>query len=270
METGKEIMRHRDIRILVVTGGEAVVHLAMTSGKKVIAAGPGNPPCIVDDTANIARAANDIVRGASFDNNILCVAEKEVFVFSSVADRLVSELTINHCFRATPEHVDTIEKVVLERCPRTGQPVPNKRFVGKDARLILEECRIATGDDYRLIIAEVDFSHPFVHTEMLMPVLPIVRVRSLEEAVDKAVAAERGCFHTAIMHSQNVSHLTYAARRLNTTIFVKNAPSFAGLGIEGEGFTTLTIATPTGEGLTSARTFTRRRRCVLSGAFRIV
>ena len=123
-----------------------------------------------------------------------------------------------------------------------------------------------------MVIAEVSESHPFVITEMLMPVLPIVRVMSneIQDAIDKALRAEGGCKHTAMIHSQNVSHLSMAAKAMNTTIFVKNAPSYAGLGFNGEGYTTLTVATPTGEGLTSARSFTRIRRCVLYGSFRIV
>lgn len=269
LDTSKKLMEHEDIRILAVTGGEAVVKVAMKSGKKVIAAGPGNPPVIVDNTADIPKAASDIAKGASFDNNILCIAEKEVFVFSEVADWLINEMERNSCYKADKNEIDKILATVLEK-NKEGNYVPNRKLVGKNASYILKQCGIEVNNDYRLIIAEVGFEHPFVMTEMLMPVLPVVRVNNLEEAIEKAVKAENGCKHTAIMHSQNVSNLTRAARALDTTIFVKNAPSFAGLGFEGEGYTTLTIATPTGEGLTSAKTFTRARRCTLSGAFRII
>lgn len=269
LETSKKIMEHKDIRILSVTGGEAVVKVAMKSGKKVIAAGPGNPPVIVDDTADIPKAASDIVKGASFDNNILCIAEKEVFVYREVADLLKNEMIRNNCYELKGIEIEKVVSTVFER-NSNGELVINKKFVGKDASYILKKSGIHINQDYTLAIAEVDSGHLFVKTEMLMPVLPIVRVDSLEEAIEKAVEAENGCKHTAIMHSQNVSNLTRAARALDTTIFVKNAPSYAGLGFEGEGFTTLTIATPTGEGLTSARSFTRQRRCTLSGSFRII
>ena len=148
--------------------------------------------------------------------------------------------------------------------------IVNRKYVGKSASEILAACNIHVSQDTKLITAEVNYDHPFVTVEMLMPVLALVKVFTIDEAIDKAVTAEHGYLHTAIMHSESVSNLTKAARALNTSIFVKNAPSFAGLGIEGEGFTTLTIATPTGEGLTSARSFTRIRRCTLSGGFRIV
>ena len=103
----------------------------------------------------------------------------------------------------------------------------------------------------------------------LMPVLPIVRVADFDSALALALRVEEGLHHTAIMHSQNVSRLNLAARTLQTSIFVKNGPSYAGIGVGGEGFTTFTIATPTGEGTTSARTFARLRRCVLTNGFSI-
>lgn len=269
LETGKKIMESKDIRLLAVTGGEAVVNVAMKSGKKVIAAGPGNPPVIVDNTADIPKAAADIVKGASFDNNVLCIAEKEVFVFRDVSERLIDEMIKNGCYKADRTEIEKIASTVLER-NKEGNYAANKKFVGKNAGYILQKSGISANSDCRLIIAEVEFDHPFVTTEMLMPVLAITKVDSIDEAIEKAVKAENGCRHTAIMHSQNVSNLTKAARALDTTIFVKNAPSYAGLGFEGEGYTTLTIATPTGEGLTSAKSFTRHRRCTLSGSFRII
>lgn len=269
METSKAIMEHKEIRILAVTGGEAVVNIAMRSGKKVIAAGPGNPPVIVDDTADIKKAAADITKGASFDNNILCIAEKEVFVFRNVADELIREMVKNNCYRANKYEIEKIQSVILER-DKHGKYAANRKFVGKSAGYILNACNIKADEDYKLVLAEVDYDHPFVTTELLMPVLAISRVDSLNEAIDRAVEAENGCRHTAIMHSTNVHNLTAAAKALDTTIFVKNAPSYAGLGIGGEGYTTLTIATPTGEGLTSAKSFTRLRRCTLSEAFRII
>ncbi len=269
METSKVIMTHKDVRMLVVTGGEAVVAVAMKSGKKVIAAGPGNPPVIVDETANIKKAANDIIRGASFDNNILCIAEKEAFVLNSVLTELRSEMVRNGAYELKHHEIDLVTKEVFTK-NKDGETVVNRKYVGKSAAEILKACRITVHQDTKLIIAEVLEDHPFVTVEMLMPVLGIVRVYSVDEAIEKAVKAEHGNRHTAIMHSESVTNLTKAARALDTSIFVKNAPSFAGLGIEGEGFTTLTIATPTGEGLTSARSFSRIRRCTLSGAFRIV
>ncbi len=269
MDTSKVIMTHKDIRMLSVTGGEAVVEVAMKSGKKVIAAGPGNPPVIVDETANIKKAASDIVKGASFDNNILCIAEKEGFIINSVFNELRNEMIQNGAYELKRHEIDIVVKEVFTT-NKTGDTVVNRKYVGKSAVEILKACNLPNSQDYKLLIAEVTENHPFVTVEMLMPVFGMVRVYSIEEAIEKAVAAEGDRHHTAMMHSESVTNLTLAARALDTTIFVKNAPSYAGLGIEGEGFASLTLATPTGEGVTSARSFTRLRRCTLSGGFRII
>ena len=267
LETGQAIMTHPDIPLLSVTGGEAVVKVAMKTGKKCIAAGPGNPPVIVDETAEIPEAARKIVAGASFDNNVLCIAEKEVFVVDSVADQLIREMEKNNCVRISGEDIGRVLRTTLIQ--KDGKHVINRKYVGRNAGVILRDAGVAFSGDPRLVIAEVDRNHPFVMTEMLMPVLAIVRVRDISEAISEAYRAEQNCRHSAMIYSTNVHNMSNAARKMNTTIFVKNAPSYSGLGFDGEGYTTMTIATPTGEGVTSARSFTRLRRCVLYGDFRI-
>jgi len=267
-ETGTALMSHRGISLLSITGGEAVVMAAMKSGKKVIAAGPGNPPVIVDDTAILGKAAKDIVDGASFDNNVLCVAEKEVFAFDSIADALIEEMIRNGAFLVKGEDIHKVLSLTLVK--KDGEYVINRNYVGRDAALILRDAGVAFTGNPRLVIAEVDTHHPFIMTEMLMPVLGIARVKDIDEAVSQAIRAEQGRLHSAMIHSTNIKNMSYAAHALNTTIFVKNAPSYSGLGFDGEGYATLTIATPTGEGLTAAHSFTRSRRCALHGDFRIV
>ena len=267
LESGQAIMSHPDIPLLSITGGEAVVTVAMKIGKKVIAAGPGNPPVIVDDTADIEKAGRDIVNGAAFDNNVLCIAEKEVFVFDAVAERLMQAMERNGAYRVSGADIDKILRTVL--IEKNGKHVINRKYVGRDAAVILRDSGVAFSGNPRLVIAEVEKGHPFVMTEMLMPVLAIVRVSNIDEAIEEAFRAEQGFKHSAMIHSSNVHNMSQAARRMDTTIFVKNAPSYSGLAFDGEGYTTMTIATPTGEGVTSARTFTRLRRCVLHGDFRI-
>ena len=267
-ETGTALMNHKAVPLLSITGGEAVVKAAMKTGKKVIAAGPGNPPVIVDDTSIMEKAAKDIVDGASFDNNVLCVAEKEVFAFDSIADALIAEMVRNGAFLIRGEDINKV--LALTLVGKDGNYAINRNYVGKDAAVILRDAGVAFTGNPRLIIAEVDRFHPFIMTEMLMPVLGIARVKDIDDAVANAIRAEQGCQHSAVIHSTNIKNMSYAAHALNTTIFVKNAPSYSGLGFNGEGYATLTIATPTGEGLTAAHSFTRARRCVLYGDFRIV
>ena len=265
VESAQHLMKHPLVRIVVVTGGPVVVKQAMNSGKKSISAGPGNPPAVVDETANLADAADAIVRGASLDNNIVCIAEKEVVAVDSIASRLIEELKRQPVLWLDARQVKELEKVILE-----GDHV-NKAWVGKDAGLIAEKIGArGHGHDLKLIMCEVDEQHPFVQHELLMPVIPLFRVRDAADAIAAALRVEHGFHHTATMHSTNIDNMAAMARVCNCSIFVKNDASYAGLGLGGEGYTSFTIASPTGEGLTTAIHFTRERRCTLKEAFRFV
>ena len=274
LDTAQIMYKHANIRLLVCTGGPGVVRSVLSSGKKAIGAGAGNPPVIVDDTADIKKAAKDIIDGCSFDNNLPCIAEKEVFAFKNIADELIEGMQENGAYKITAAQADALAKIVLvdAKNPKTGivKKTVSRDCVGRDAAVLLEKIGVKVGADVRCIICETNFEHPFVQHELMMPILPIVRVKDIDEAIDLAVKAEHGCRHTAHMHSKNIDHLTRFARAVETTIFVKNAPSYAGIGFGGEGHTTFTIAGPTGEGLTSARSFTRYRRCVMADSFRII
>lgn len=280
LETAKELMSHPRIRLLVVTGGPAVVKAAMASGKKVIAGGPGNPPVVVDETAELEQAARGIVNGASFDNNIICTDEKEVFAVESIFDDLISRLQTQGAVLLSSAQVKQVERVILEKSVQ-DQPQgmnaykgcgfhSNKNFVGKNAAEIAHAAGIRVSGDPRLLICDVEEEHPFVQLELLMPVLPLVRVKNIETAIETAKRTEHGNGHTAVMYSRNIDHLHQMAKVINTSIFVKNAPNYAGLGFGGEGYTSFTIASPTGEGLTTCRTFSRIRRCTLKDHFRII
>ncbi len=269
--SAQELMKHPGIRLLVVTGGPAVVKVAMNSGKKVIAAGPGNPPVVVDETADIPRATRDIVTGASFENNIVCILEKEIIAVDKIADRLKEEMKKNRAFELNRHQARRLEKVILQENRGPGkESLINKKWVGKNAALIAKEIDVNVPEDTRLLFTETGADHPFVWTELLMPVIGLVRVKDANEAIYLAKTLEQGNGHTAAMHSRNIDNLSKMARTINTTIFIKNGPTLAGLGVGGEGYTSFSIASPTGEGLTNARTFTRERRCTLVDSFRII
>ena len=274
LDTANVMYKDPRIRLLVCTGGPGVVKSVLSSGKKAIGAGAGNPPVIVDDTADIKKAGKDIIDGCTFDNNLPCIAEKEVFAFANIADELIEAMKANGAYLISREVADRLAKIVLveKTNPKTGitSKTVSRDCVGRDAKVLLEKVGIRVGDEVRCIICETGFEHDFVQHELMMPILPIVRVKNIDEAIDLAVKAEHGNRHTAHMHSKNIDHLTRFARAVETTIFVKNAPSYAGIGFGGEGHTTFTIAGPTGEGITSAKSFTRLRRCVLSDSFRII
>lgn len=269
METSDIMMKSPKVRMICCTGGPGVVRAVLSSGKKAIGAGAGNPPVIVDDTADIQKAGRDIIDGCTFDNNLPCIAEKEVFAFESITDELIYYMSQNGAYLISREQMRQLEGVVLVE-DKKGKKAINKNWVGRDAKKILHEIGIEVGDEIRCVICEAQFDDPFVQIELMMPILPIVRVPDIDTAIDLAVKAEHGLRHTAHMHSKNIDHLTKFARAIETTIFVKNAPSYAGIGVGGEGHCTFTIAGPTGEGLTSAKSFCRRRRCAMVDSFRIV
>jgi acyl-CoA reductase-like NAD-dependent aldehyde dehydrogenase len=264
-------MRHPSIRLLVVTGGPGVVREAMSSGKKAICAGPGNPPVVVDETADLEQAARDIVKGASFDNNVVCILEKEIIAVSSIADQLKANMLRRGAVEINAQQLSRLLKVILAEDHGPGKHgIINKAFVGKNPSVILKEIGINVDDSVRLVVAETDAQHQLVWTEQLMPIVPLVRVRNADEAIDLARTVEQGMGHTAMIHSKNLDVLSRMSREINTSIFVKNGPSLAGLGFGGEGYTSFSIASPTGEGVTSAIDFTRVRRCTLVDSFRIV
>ena len=258
LRTAKEIMEHPDIAMLVATGGASVVRAALSSGKKTVAAGPGNPPAIVDETAEIQQAAKHVIAGTSFDNNLLCIGEKALFVIDSVANDTIRELTRSGGHLLGANQREALEAVVTEK----GEA--NKEYIGKDATTILNAAGITAPAGTIAIVVEVPADHGFVINEYLMPILPVVRCRDFDEALAGAVRAEGGRGHTAVLHTNNTKRITQFAKAMDCSVTVINAPSYASCGLEGEGYLAMTIAGPTGEGFTRPRTFTRQRRLTVA------
>lgn len=258
LETSDIMMHHPDITLIAATGGPGVVTTVLSSGKRGIGAGAGNPPVLVDETADIEKAAIDIINGCTFDNNLPCIAEKEVVAINEIAEELIYYMTKNGGYLITKEEQDKLTATVM-----TPKGL-NRKCVGKDAITLLGMIGITAPQDVRCIIFEGEKEHPLIAEELMMPILGIVRATDIDDAIFKAVWLEHGNRHSAHMHSKNVENLTKFGKAVDTAIFVKNAPSYAALGFGGEGYCTYTIASRTGEGLTSASTFTKRRRCVMS------
>ncbi len=271
IETAQQLFKHPGVQLLTVTGGEAVVHEARKhTDKRLIAAGAGNPPTVVDETADIPRAAKDIVWGASFDNNVICVVEKELIVVASVADQLKMEMAKHKAVELTKDQARKLQDLVLTNVQADGHGTVSRDWVGRDATRLAQAIGLQVPEDTRLLFVETGPDHPFAVTELMMPILPVIRVDNVEQAIDLAVKLEAGCRHTASIHTRSIDNMDHMAEKINTSIFVKNGPCLAGLGFGGEGWTSMTISTPTGEGVTSASTFVRLRRCVLVDRFHIV
>ena len=268
IESAQQLFTHPGIRLLLVTGGPGVVKAAMNSPKKVIAAGPGNPPVVVDETADLEKAARDIIDGGAFDNNILCLGEKQVFAVEPVADEL-KRLMVQYCaYELDSGQIEQLAKHAFVE-GKDGHLLANRELVGRSACVLGERIGLHLDESMRMLIGETGAGHVFVEEEQMMPFLPIVRVPNVDQAIRAAVISEHGYRHTAIIHSRNVENMHNMARAVDTTLFIKNGPSYASLGLGGEGFGSFSIAGPTGEGVTSPRTFTRQRRCTLVDYFRI-
>ena len=259
LETSAIMMKHKDIPLIAATGGPGVVTAVLSSGKRGIGAGAGNPPAVVDETADIRKAAEDIVNGCTFDNNLPCIAEKEIVAVDKIADELMNYMiTEQGCYLASKEEQDKLVATVL-----TPKGL-NRKCVGRDAKTLLGMIGVTVPDNIRCIVFEGEKEHPLIATELMMPILGMVRAKDIDDAIEKAVWLEHGNRHSAHIHSKNIDNITKYAREIDTAILVKNAPSYAALGFGGEGYCTFTIASRTGEGLTSAKSFTKSRRCVMA------
>ncbi|REJ66614.1 MAG: aldehyde dehydrogenase EutE [Planctomycetota bacterium] len=272
LDSANAIFSHRGVKLICVTGGPAVARAALNSGKRAIVAGPGNPPVVVDETADLDRAARAIIQGGSYDNNLLCIAEKEVFVVDSVFDRMLQSMERAGAVRLSCSEIDKLTSVAITSVGEGADrhDVPCKEFLGKDASVLARGAGRPIAADTLMIFGETDETNPFVPVEQMMPFLPFVRCRDVDEAIALAQKHEHGFRHTAIIHSNNVRNMTTMGRVMDTTLFVKNGPCMSSLGLGGEGYLSFSIATPTGEGVTTPLTFTRERRCSLIDDLRIL
>jgi aldehyde dehydrogenase len=272
LETADKIFKHRDIALICVTGGPGVARAAMQQSKRAIVAGPGNPPVVVDETADLDRAATSIIKGASYDNNLLCIAEKQVFVVESVFDAMMAAMERAGAVRLSASEIEALTKAAITSVGEGAHKhdVPHKDFIGKDAAVLAKAAGRNISPEVEVVFGGTDESNPFVPVEQMMPFLPFVRARNVDHAIDMARRSEHGFRHTAIIHSRDVTHMTKMGKELDTTLFVKNGPCMAGLGLGGEGYCSFSIAGPTGEGVTTPLTFTRERRCSMIESLRIL
>jgi aldehyde dehydrogenase len=269
LRSAEEMFHHKGIPLLVVTGGPAVARAALATKKRAIVAGPGNPPVVVDESACLKNAAESIVKGAAYDNNLLCIGEKQVFAVESIFDKLIDEMQRYGAHLLTSQQIDALTKKAFT-FDKDGHPHVAKELVGKDATALAEFAGARIAPTTQILIGETDFKHPFVQEEQMMPFVPFVRAKDVNEAIDLAVESEHGYRHTALIHSRNLDTITKFGRRANVTLFIVNGPSMAGLGLGGQGHLSYSIATPTGEGVTTPLTFTRYRRIMITGGLRMI
>ena len=272
LESFNALCASSGIDLLCVTGGPGVVQAAMSSGKRSICAGPGNPPVVVDVSADIDKAARDIVAGGAYDNNLLCIGEKQIFVLEEVFDRFVSAFEKAGGHQIGPKQLAALTAEAFTTAKDAGgcsHPVLNRDLVGASPEILASRAGARVGGGCQLLFAETDAGHEFVQEEQMMPMIPLVRVPDIDTAIRLAKESEHNYRHSAMIHTSHVGHMTRMGQALESTVFVKNGPCVAGLGLGGEGYISFSIATTTGEGITTPQTFTRRRRCVLVDALNV-
>ena len=270
LQTANDLFAHRDVALICVTGGPAVGRAALNSGKRAIVAGPGNPPVVVDETADLDNAARCIIEGGAYDNNLLCIAEKEVFVVDSVFDAMMDAMRRAGAAQLNAGQIAALTSKAIVQVGDDNHDAAAKEFIGRDASVLAQAAGLSVPAGTELIFGETDEHHPFVSVEQMMPFIPFVRARDVDHAIALAKKYEHGFRHTAIIHSRNVRNMTKMGRELDTTLYVKNGPCMAALGLGGEGYLSFSIAGPTGEGVTTPNTFTRERRCSMIDELRVV
>jgi aldehyde dehydrogenase len=267
LESANALFEHRGVKLLVVTGGPAVARAALSSKRRAIVAGPGNPPVVVDATADLDRAAEAIITGAGFDNNLLCIGEKQVFTVSDIFEKLMDAMIRKGAYRLNSTQIDALTKAAFP-IGSDGKPHLNKELVGKDPAVLAKHAGVNVSSDVQLLFGETGEDHPFVEHEQMMPFVPFIRVSNVDRAIELAYKSEHGFGHTAVLHSRDTAAMTKMGKLMDCTIFVVNGPSTQGLGAPAPA--SFSIAGPTGEGVTTPLTFCRQRRTALAGGLRFV
>jgi len=269
LESAQAIFDHRDVKTLCVTGGPAVGRAAMRSPKRAIVAGPGNPPVVVDETADLDNAAKSIIAGGAYDNNLLCIGEKEVFAVAPIFDELLGAMARHGAVQLSEQQIAALTKAAFAKDDK-GHQLVNKDLLGQDAAVLAKHAGVTVPPNTELLFGVTDESHPFVDQEQMMPFVPFVRSQDVDSAIALAKKYEHGFKHTAIIHSRNVETITRMGQEMDTSLYIQNGPSMAGLGSGGEGYLSFSIATPTGEGVTTPLTFTRQRRSTTVKSMRVL
>src|SRR6186997_1519752 len=202
LEGTQELMKHRDVAVILATGGMGLVRAAYSAGKPAYGVGPGNAPCFIERSADLAKAASDIITGKSFDNGVLCSSPNSVVVESAVADEVKREFIRQGAHFLSPADATRLAAVLV-----TPQRLPNPKLVGKSAKHIAKEVGITVPDNTRVLIAEltgVGRDYP-LSIEKLCPVLSYYVVQDWREGCErcKQILRYGGMGHTMSIHSLN-------------------------------------------------------------------
>ena len=231
IEGTQELMRQREVAVILATGGMGLVRAAYSAGKPAYGVGPGNAPAYIERTADVRKAARDIVTGKTFDNGVLCSSENSVVVDESIAEQTKRELQAQGAHFLSKADIDKVGRVLV-----TPQRLPNPSLVGKSATFIADACGVSVPDDTRVLIAELDGvgrDYP-LSIEKLCPVLSFYVVRDWQEGCErcKQILRYGGMGHTMSIHSQNERViLEFGLKKPAFRIVVNSPTTFGSIGL---------------------------------------
>ena len=202
IEGTQELMKHRDVAVILATGGMGLVRAAYSAGKPAYGVGPGNAPAYIERTANVKKAVRDVVTGKTFDNGVLCSSENSVVVDEVIADEVKREFVAQGAYFMNKAEMDAVARGLV-----TPQRLPNPALVGKPATYIADKCGISVPAETRVLIAPLEGvgrDYP-LSIEKLCPVLSYYVVKDWREGCErcKQILRYGGMGHTMSIHSQN-------------------------------------------------------------------
>src|SRR6188474_156560 len=202
LEGTQELMKHRDVSVILATGGMGLVRAAYSAGKPAYGVGPGNAPAYVERTADLKKAASDIIVGKTFDNGVLCSSPNSVVVDEPVAEELRRECQALGAYFLNQGEMDALARMLV-----TPQRLPNPALVGKPAAFIAEKVGLKVPEGTRALIAPltgVGRDYP-LSIEKLAPILSWYVVKDWREGCERCIQILRygGMGHTMSIHSRN-------------------------------------------------------------------
>lgn len=228
VEATQLLMNHKEVALVLATGGSAMVKAAYSTGKPALGVGPGNVPCFIERTANLEQAVTDLILSKTFDNGMICASEQAVILDEPIyktAKKLMTELG---CYFLNKEETEAVSKLVInaDKC------AVNAVIVGQSAIKIAEMAGITVPAGTKVLVAELEgvgAKYP-LSAEKLSPVLACYKVKSVEQGIEQAVqvVAFGGMGHSSVIHSNDQAVIGAFSERLQTGRIIVNAPSTHG------------------------------------------
>lgn len=228
IEATRQLMNHKDVALVLATGGAGMVKSAYSTGKPALGVGPGNVPCYIEKSAKVKRAVNDVILSKSFDNGMICASEQAIIVDGEIYEEVKQEFIKNNCYFVTKDELKKLEKLVINEI----SCAVNAEIVGKPAAEIAAMAGIKVPAETKIIIAELEGAgndYP-LSREKLSPVLACIRAESKEAGFQACedMLNLGGLGHSAVIHSTDEQVQLEFGKRMKACRLIINAPSAQG------------------------------------------